>query len=167
MINSKNKENNRQEGYSFQLRYEKIKLHLKYILVICLGITVCSVALSCYNQDVFIQQLSLAGTITSIVLSVIAIIMSISGESKTEGIRNQMIEITNELRNNIDIVTSINDGVSESMQELQKNINLLEDRIKSIPEETAKQFYQENTFVSKTEGYKKISSEEDWNNGSE
>ena len=75
---------------------------------------------STYNQSVFVEQFSMASTITSIILSVIAIIMSITGEGKTEGIRNQMTETTQELRNTVNTVQEINNGVGESLRELQK-----------------------------------------------
>lgn len=120
-----------------KIKYEKQKIHCRYISCICIAISIWLITTSTYKQSGFIEQISFASTITSIILSVIAIILSITGEGKTEGIRNQMMETTQELRNTVKTVQGINKGVESSLEELKKGLNELQEKIDTIPDNTA------------------------------
>ena len=63
-----------------EIQNEKNKLHIKYLIAIASFISLGSIVLSLCEKDIFVAQVSFASTITSIVLSVIAIWMRISGE---------------------------------------------------------------------------------------
>lgn len=127
--------------YNEKLKVEKQKLHVKYIAGICIGITAVVLAYRTSEVQTFVNQLSFASTIASIILSVLAIIMSISGEGKTEGIRNQMSETTMELRKTVETVQTINEGVINSLNQLEDGINELQTRIEQIPDNTAEKIY--------------------------
>lgn len=116
-----------------KIKYEKQKIHCRYISCICIAISIWLIITSTYKQSGFIEQISFASTITSIILSVIAIILSITGE----GIRNQMMETTQELRNTVKTVQGINKGVESSLEELKKGLNELQEKIDNIPDNTA------------------------------
>lgn len=123
---------NNEENEKYKLKFEKMKLHCIYISGICIGISILVVINSAIGDDAFIGKLELAGTITSIILSVIAIIMSISGEGKTEAIRNQMAEIIKDLEKTVGMVNEINADVKISMDELQKRIDKIPYKVDEI-----------------------------------
>lgn len=87
-------ENNQNEK---NLQQEKLKLHFTYIVVICFIICIGTVILAAHNQETFVSQISFAGTITSIVLSILAIWLSMSGERTTNDIRIKISESTERL----------------------------------------------------------------------
>lgn len=130
--------------YNERLKVEKQKLHVKYIAGICIGIITVVLAYRTSDVETFVNQLSFASTIASIILSVLAIIMSISGEGKTEGIRNQMSETTMELRKTVETVQTINEGVINSLNQLEGGINELQTKIEQIPDNTAEKVYAKN-----------------------
>lgn len=104
-----------------------------------------------YDQNDFVSQLEFASTVASIILSVIAIIMSITGEGKTEGIRNQMTETTLELKTTVTTVREINSDVSASLEELKKGLGELQNKIDHIPDSTVEKWSKKNapsTIVS-------------------
>lgn len=123
---------NKEDADKYKLKFEKMKLHCVYISGICIGISILVVINSAIGDDIFIGKLELAGTITSIILSVIAIIMSISGEGKTEAIRNQMAEIIKDLEKTVGMVNEINADVKTSMDELQKRIDKIPYKVDEI-----------------------------------
>lgn len=88
----------------------------------------------------FVAQLSLAGTISSIILSVLAIIMSITGEGKTEAIRNQMLETTQELKHTVVSVEKIDEDVKVSIERLKESIVDLQEKVDKVPDVTAEKF---------------------------
>lgn len=149
--------------YNERLKVEKQKLHVKYIAGIC--ITIATVVLAYRTSDVqtFVDQLSFSSTIASIILSVLAIIMSISGEGKTEGIRSQMTETTLELRKTVKTVQTINDGVITNLKQLQDGMNELQMKIEMIPDNTAEKVYAKNHTLTKTRRVQEVSgSNERW-----
>lgn len=123
--------------YNIMLKYEKIKLHIRYISCICISIAMWVIVSGTANNPDFISQFSFASTVTSIVLSVVAIILSITGEGKTEAIRNQMTETTNELHNTVVEVRKINEDTEESLGELKKGLSELQSKIDKLPYDTA------------------------------
>lgn len=132
MFNKKKEDTDGFDKYAYILKSEKMKLHCIYIACICIGISLLIVINSAIGDDIFIGKLELASTITSIILSVIAIIMSISGEGKTEGIRNQMTEIIKDLKNTVDLVNAINADVKSSIDELQDKIDNIPSKVDEI-----------------------------------
>lgn len=99
MINIEEKENDEGSNSCFEkIKYEKRVLHGRYIAGISISISVFLIITKAYSSSELVQKLSMASTVASIILSVIAIIMSITGEGKTDAIKNQMIETTQELK---------------------------------------------------------------------
>lgn len=137
--------------YTEKLKCEKKTLHCKYISCISIGICIWMIVSRVYDQEDFVSQLEFASTVASIILSVIAIIMSITGEGKTEGIRNQMTETTMELKTTVTTVRGINSDVSASLEELKKGLGELQNKIDQIPDSTVEKWSKKNassTIVS-------------------
>lgn len=132
----------------FQLKIDnlRLKIHAKYIAFISLGIVVWMVATGTANNSEFSDWLSFASTLTSIILSVIAIFMSISGESKTEGIRNQMEETAYRLDNAVDDVSNANEEIKSSIIELQKKIDSMSEKVDNFSKQNSNENIADNSL---------------------
>lgn len=87
------------EEYEIKIKCIKTKLHARYLAAIAIGICIWQFA-GTTDSDAFIAQFSFASTIASIILSVLAIIMSITGEGKTEHIKDQLHESAKDIIKN-------------------------------------------------------------------
>lgn len=104
------------------------------------------VATGTANNSEFSDWLSFASTLTSIILSVIAIFMSISGESKTEGIRNQMEETAYRLDNAVDDVSNANEEIKSSIIELQKKIDSMSEKVDNFSKQNSNENIADNSL---------------------
>lgn len=116
------------------IEHEKRKLHMKYIIALAAIFCFGSIVLALYNQEAFVGQVSFGCTITSIVLSVIAIWMSISGERSTNDIRIKISESTERLARTTQEIETLNNSYKENM-----NTQLTE--LKDVQEQLSKILY--------------------------
>lgn len=114
------------------IKHEKRKLHLNYIIAISAIISLGSVVLALYNQDAFVAQVSFAATITSIVLSVIAIWMSISGERTTSDIRVKIAESTERLSGTTKEIETFNSNYKEAMDTQLAELKNVQEQLTQI-----------------------------------
>lgn len=114
------------------IQNEKNRLHIKYIIAIAMIFCLGSIALSLYDKDIFVAQVSFAGTITSIVLSVIAIWMSISGERTTNDIKSRIMESTERLSKVTENVESLNNKNVTIMNTQLKELNNVKNKLEAI-----------------------------------
>lgn len=114
------------------IKHEKIKLHIKYIIAIAIIICLGSIVLSLYSQDAFVAQVSFAATITSIVLSVIAIWMSISGERSTSDIRVKISESTERLSGTTKEIETFNNNYKETMDTQLAELKNVQEQLTQI-----------------------------------
>ena len=112
----------------------RIKIHAKYIAFISLGIVVWMMATGTANTEDFSDTLSFASTIASIILSVIAIIMSISGEAQTNTIRDRMEEAVREMDQVLKSIEKENKTSFENTKELKDAISELDYKIANMPD---------------------------------
>ena len=119
--------------YEIRLKCMKAKLHSRYISCIAFGIVIWLLATGEANTSEFSNWISFASTITSIILSVIAIILSITGESKTDAMRNQMEETAHKLEETAEAIEQANVQNIKNTQELKENIVVLQKKIESMP----------------------------------
>ncbi len=151
--------------FEIKIKCIKAKLHCKYLLVIAVMICVWLFSVKTYNDSTFVSQMSFASTIASIILSVLAIIMSITGEGKTEHIKEQLEDAAKQIKESQNSVEDINESIEENLSQLNLEIKRLGDRIDDIPEMTAQKFRNEN-MRNTTSGKRystKLSSKE-WEN---
>lgn len=142
------------------IKHEKLKLHLKYIIafatIFCFG----SIVLALYNQEAFVGQVSFGCTITSIVLSVIAIWMSISGERSTNDIRIKISESTERLTRTTQEIGTLNNSYEKTLntqltelkdvqEQLSKILYTVDDMQKQISTINSKSFSDFNTVDNK------------------
>ena len=114
------------------------------------------IVLATSNQDEFVNQVSFASTITSIILSVIAIWMSISGERSTNDIRMNIAESTERLSGTTNQIEILNKNHSETMSKqlnelknVQEQLTLIIQSINNV-EKQVSYMYQNNATDSNT-----------------
>jgi hypothetical protein len=95
-------------------------------------ITLGSVVLAGYNNDAFVDQFSFASTVTSIVLSVVAIWMSISGEQNTNEIKNNIMGTAERLARTTDKIELVNTNIDLKMNEQLASLTDLNNGLQSI-----------------------------------
>ena len=71
-------------------KYEKIKLHIKYIMGISCAGFILLLSEAVFDSTSIGSKLAFASTLTSIVLSVLAIILSMWGETRSANINSQV-----------------------------------------------------------------------------
>ncbi len=103
--------------YISELKYEKGKLHIRYLLSIAIGLIILSVLIATKGRKEFANQLSMGSTISSIILSAIAIFMSIAGENKMTSIQSQLTETATNLKNVTHKVSAVNAEIQEQLEE--------------------------------------------------
>ena len=132
------------EEYEIKIQCIKTKLHSRYIAVIAIGICIWQFS-GISNGEEFVAQFSFASTITSIVLSVLAIIMSISGEGKTEHIKDQLQESVKNINISQKKLKKINNTIVDNLEKLNQEISNLHTEIEKLPENVAQQV--EDRFI--------------------
>ena len=120
------------EEFEMRLEISKIKLHIKYICFIAVAIVTWLIATGTATDKEFTNLVSFAGTITSIILSVLAIIMSITGEEKSEAVRNRLEMTSKKIDAAVETIEKINDGTEENMSSIERTLDLLNQKIENI-----------------------------------
>lgn len=118
--------------YEIKVKCIKSKLHCKYLIIIAVMICIWLFAELTYGDDNFISQISFASTITSIILSVLAIIMSITGENKSEVARNQLEETSKKIDLAVESMQKINVNTINNISSVQDSLKLLNKRIEDM-----------------------------------
>ena len=109
-----------------KMKCEKMKLHMIYICVIAIACAVLTIILSFCDNTMFKNCISVSSTVTSIILSVIAIILSVTGERTTNEIRNKVSDSVQQLEkctNDSSALAEELTGALQQLNELYKNIN--------------------------------------------
>lgn len=137
------------------VQYEKLKLHIKYIIAISLILFFGSIVLATSNQNEFVSQVSFAGTITSIILSVIAIWMSISGERTTNDIRMKIAESTERLSGTTKEIEILNNNHKKTMgkqldelKNVQEQLTQVIQSINNVEKQVSYMYEKNNTTNS-------------------
>lgn len=122
-------ENNQNEK---NVRHDNLKLHFIYVVTICFIICIGTIIIAAYNQEAFVSQVSFAGTITSIVLSVIAIWLSISGERTTNDIRIKIAESTERLSDTTKNVETLNKNYENTMDAQLNELKNVQEQLTKV-----------------------------------
>lgn len=124
------------QEYELKLKCMRTKLHSRYLVCISVGIIIWLIATGQANTEEFANWISFASTITSIILSVIAIIMSIFGESKTDSMREKIEETVKKLENTAKQIEQANEESIENINDIKGKVDELKDVLQSIPDKT-------------------------------
>lgn len=133
---------------------DRRKLHSRYICSMLGAVVIWFIATGTAKNEMFPDWVSFASTITSIVLSVLAIILSITGEGKTEYIKEQIIEAVKQISESQKKVDEIHKNIEDNVQTLRNEVKELGKRVEEVPQKTAQQvktYYEENKAVKKSQ----------------
>lgn len=96
-----------------------------FILLIGVGALILSLTIKSAADEVFVDQVSFASTITSIILSVVAIWMSITGERSTNEIKDKVKGSVDELVKNTEQSHQLVNQFREIIKKQEKNNELV------------------------------------------
>lgn len=116
----------------YKEKYEKIRLHIIYLIIIAVILAVIGISIALGGKSEALGQISMASTVSSIILSSIAIFMSISGENKLNYTHDKLVETSDrmsEITGHIEKANSMLDGTIN--QKLTK-IDDIFDKLESI-----------------------------------
>ena len=119
----KNEATPRTNYIELEKKHSLLKLHMIYVLCIACFLCVVFLTYELSDADRFGEMLSFAGTISSIILSIVAIFMSINGEGKSDEIRREMSNSSNKLAETADGLENHLDNVLIQIKELEKRLN--------------------------------------------
>lgn len=118
--------------YKAELKYIKNTLHTKYLISIAVGLVLLSFIIVIKGDTEIQNEFSMASTISSIILSSIAIFMSISSEVKSTYLQNQLLEISAKLSKAVKRNDSLNDKWSHSFDQKLNEISQISNELKGI-----------------------------------
>ncbi|SHH56813.1 hypothetical protein [Clostridium intestinale] len=98
---------------NYNFKYEKLKIHFNYLLAISLILIALIIIASSYWNEAFVGQVSFAGTISSIILSVIAIIITLIGESKSDNTKDKLLNVSDSLVKTAEIISNSSNELKE------------------------------------------------------
>lgn len=137
------------EEYKLKLENDRIRLHIKYICFIATTVLVWLIATGSAKDEEFPNWVSFASTIASIILSVLAIIMSITGENKSEVARNQLEETSKKIDSAVESMKKINDNTIENISSISETMKLLNKKIEDI-DSHIQEYAKSNTSMDVT-----------------
>lgn len=123
---------NNQNKLNKDLKHEKLKLHYKYLIVIAIILLFGGIVLATSNQNEFVAQVSFGSTMSSIILSVIAIWMSISGERTTNDIRIKITESIERLSDTTKNVETLNKNYENTMDTQLNELKNVQEQLTKI-----------------------------------
>lgn len=126
------------DEFEIKIKCVKTKLHSTYLLIIAVMVCIWLFSVLAHGDTDFVDQISFASTITSIILSVLAIIMSITGEEKTEHIKDQLEVTAKDIKKSQETVTNINETIKNSLEKVNEGMDLINKKIDMLPDATAK-----------------------------
>lgn len=114
------------------VQYEKLKLHIKYIIIIAVILFFGGIVLATSNQNEFVSQISFGSTMTSIILSVIAIWMSISGERTTNDIKTKISYSADRLSETTEKIGILNNNYEKTMSTQLEELKTVQEQLTKV-----------------------------------
>lgn len=116
-----------------KIKHIKLKLHFTYCGIIAVAIGICLFTVRNYSNSDMAVQFSFGATLVGIVLSVIAIFMSIMGEKDVSSTKDKLVTVSDDLinitkklnhsMNSINNVLSMKEEIKLSNQEILNKLN--------------------------------------------
>lgn len=116
------------------LEKEKLSLHLKYISGISFACICLVIILHCCQSTMFQNCISVSSTVTSIILSVVAIILSVTGERTTNEIRNKVADSVEQLEDCTDKSSQLTEELIKAVQQMNELYENVKDKASDISE---------------------------------
>lgn len=131
MFKRKNQENNSEVNCnkSWYMKYQLLELKLFNVICIAGILAICGVSAAGYGSNAFVEMFSFASTISSVVLSVIAIIMSLWGEKSTNELKGRIDTVVKRLEEtsvNINESNTETQSIVEHLSLIMENIGMIQ-----------------------------------------
>ncbi|HAT4125217.1 TPA: hypothetical protein I9Z60_001568 [Clostridium perfringens] len=107
---------------------EKLNIHMFYWILILLLTTIVLFTTRAYSNESLAEQVAFGATLSGIILSVIAIIMTLIGETKSDNTKDKLLNLSEDLEkivNDIKNTTSNLEGAVQSTIEVKDGITKL------------------------------------------
>lgn len=111
----------------YRFKYEKLKIHMGYWIFILSMLSITFFTLRAHSSKSLSSEIAFGATLSGIILSVIAIIMTIIGETKSENTKDTLVNISTDLE---EIVESIKCATGKL-----EDVMIFKDNIKDIQED--------------------------------
>lgn len=150
-----------EEGYCRKL----VEHDFKYVMLLLFFIVVFICTLVLGNNDKVMEYISFAGTVSSLILSVLAIIMTMLSESKNEGTKANIDSILSETQKSVSKINEFTNNIEEISKELHEyrndiqKINNIIYEISNKTEELKANFDLLKEFIDKNYNFSKNSDE--------
>lgn len=138
------------------VQHEKLRLHIRYIIGISVFLLFGGIVLATSNQNEFVSQISFGSTMTSIILSVIAIWMSISGERTTNDIKSKISYSADRLSETTEKIEILNNNHTKTLDKQLGELKDVKEQLSKIiqsvnhVEEQVSHMYNKNIDSSNT-----------------
>ncbi|MDD3224343.1 MAG: hypothetical protein PHX70_06530 [Clostridium sp.] len=139
----RNDDNDEVDNYNYKMEIQKLKINLTYGIIIFIMSIATVITWACSNKTKFVDEVSFASTISSIILSVIAIIMTIIGEEKTDNTKNKLVELSDNLE-------TITNDIKDSTKGLER-LSGLDDKLNKIDNMVERVKHMEKIITEKNE----------------
>lgn len=116
----------------YREKYEKGKLHTRYLFIIAGILAVIGISIALGGDSEALGQISMASTVSSIILSSIAIFMSISGENKLNYTQSTLLETSERLSNISVDIEKANSKLDNTINQKFMKIDDIFDRLEHI-----------------------------------
>lgn len=120
------------EKQNYKEKYEKGKLHTRYLFIVAGILAVIGISIALGENSEALGQISMASTVSSIILSSIAIFMSISGENKLNYTQNTLMETSNRLSYITDNIEQANSMFDSTISQKLLKLDEISDRLVKI-----------------------------------
>ena len=115
------------------LEKEKLSLHLRYISGISFACICLVIILHCCQSTMFQNCISVSSTVTSIILSVVAIILSVTGERTTNEIRNKVTDSVEQLEDCTEKSSMLTEELTKTLQQMNDLYDNVNEKVSDIP----------------------------------
>ena len=133
--------------------YEKGKLHIRYLLIIAGILAVIGISIALGGNSEALGQISMASTVSSIILSAIAIFMSISGENKLNYTQNALLETSDRLSSVTTDIEKANCLLDNTINQKLIKIDDIFDRLEQIGQSVnnvEKEVFGKSLYINKS-----------------
>lgn len=121
-----------EQKQDYKEKYEKGKLHTRYLFIIAGILAIIGISIALGENSEALGQISMASTVSSIILSSIAIFMSISGENRLNYTQNTLMDTSDRLSNITDNIEHANDLLDGAIDQKLSKLDEISDRLERI-----------------------------------
>lgn len=117
---------------NYKEKYERAKLHTRYLWIIAGILAVIGISIALGGCSEALGQISMASTVSSIILSSIAIFMSISGENKLNYTHDRLVETSDRMSEITGHIEKANSMLDSTINQKLVRIDDIFDRLEQI-----------------------------------